>query len=613
MPTETPKADFGPSTQQLDGVQNLDALTPGTALGGHKIVEMLAFDEFGIVYLAVDQALQKQVAIKEYFPAALARRRADLRVSLRSATCASAFTDGLNTFLREGELLSRLDHPALVHVTRSWEANDTAYLMMPYYDGMSLAAELKAMGHPPDEAWLRALLFGVLGALQTLHSVSWQHLGISPETIFLRKDGRPLLLGLGGVRRAVENNKKRPAAPLKPQPGPMDYAPLELQSGRVEPGQIGPWTDLYSLAAVVHQAIIGRPPLPAMLRAAGDRMPPLSVTVQTLSAAYPGLRYSTEFLGALDSALAVNPPQRPQSVAAFQLSLEPRVTSLGDQAASGPASAAYSSLFSAAPASERSEPSFKSNPSPTPPFRPPGADLKSASSGWRWVAALVFVTAVGTGAWLWASHADDETAAQATVAPAISPVESVAPAASEPAALGTEASASAPVPAPFSEPASAVASVTPPPVAPAASAPAVAPVPSSVVAQARTPAAAASSAPLAAATKPAPPAAAPKPAPASKSVAAATPATTSAASSAEDDDDEGRLTSTKALVSTPAKPAPAKTAAARHTPAPPDNPSAMCSGRTNFSLVYCMQTQCKLPKFSRHAQCEALRRQDELK
>jgi hypothetical protein len=96
-------------------------------------------------------------------------------------------------------------------------------------------------------------------------------------------------------------------------------------------------------------------------------------------------------------------------------------------------------------------------------------------------------------------------------------------------------------------------------------------------------------------------------------VAAATPATTSAASSAEDDDDEGRLTSTKALVSTPAKPAPAKTAAARHTPAPPDNPSAMCSGRTNFSLVYCMQTQCKLPKFSRHAQCEALRRQDELK
>jgi hypothetical protein len=53
------------------------------------------------------------------------------------------------------------------------------------------------------------------------------------------------------------------------------------------------------------------------------------------------------------------------------------------------------------------------------------------------------------------------------------------------------------------------------------------------------------------------------------------------------------------------KPTPAKAA-----PAEPDNPRAVCGLRTNFSLYYCMQTQCKRPQFLQHPQCLDLRRND---
>ncbi|HZE92554.1 MAG TPA: protein kinase, partial [Rhizobacter sp.] len=489
-----------------------------------------------------------------------------------SASCASAFTKGLNTFLREAELLSRLDHPSLARVTRLWEANDTAYSMMPFYAGQSLAAELQAMGHPPDEAWLRAMLFGVLGALQTLHAVSWQHLNLSPSSILLRKDGRPVLLGLGGVRRAIDTKNRQ--TPVKPQPGPMDYAPLELQSGRTDPAQFGPWTDLYSLAAVVHEAIIGRPPLPAMLRAAGDRMAPLSVSVKTLSSALPGLRYSTEFLAALDRALAVNPAQRLHSVAAFQLALEPH-TALS-------AEAPAASLFSAASASGQADSGLAFGAAQTPQFHPPSADLDRSLRGWRWVAVVLVLGAVGAAAWYWISSINNEPAQQTMALPAPQAAQPT-PRASEPASGAQAPAASAAVPAPSSAPQAASASAAP------ASASVLAVKPAPVTAAAP-----------AAATVVAPPARA--------AMAAAAPAS-AAAPVADEAADEGRMTTTKEFVSTPVKPPESVVSRSkRPAPAVPENPRAMCSGRSNFSLVYCMQTQCKQPKFSHHAQCEELRK-----
>lgn len=142
-----------------------DALHPGTRLDEFEILRVLGAGGFGIVYLALDHVLMRQVAIKEYMPASLAARGKGAIVSVRSASLADTFATGLNSFFNEAQLLASFDHPALVKVHRFWKANGTAYMVMPYYPGQTLKEVCGAMRTAPDEAWLRSLVEPLLGAL----------------------------------------------------------------------------------------------------------------------------------------------------------------------------------------------------------------------------------------------------------------------------------------------------------------------------------------------------------------------------------------------------------------------------------------------------------------
>ena len=287
------QADFGPTTQQLDSARAREGLPPGTNLGGFRIVEVLGRGSSSIVYLALDSSLQRQVAIKEYLPADLAERGEGLRVSLKRGADAARFAEGVSTFLQRAKLLARLDHPALPRVHGFWQENQTAYMTMGYVEGQSLAVVLSEMLDPPDEAWLRALLAPLLGALELLHASQCAHCGITADNIVVQADGSPVLLGLGAARR-LANDPSRPA---------------------------GPWTDLHALARVLHQAIGGGDVGAA--RGAVDHRPPSFVdTALDLHARYPSLNYSAAFLACVDAALSDNPRRRVTSVAEFRRRLD---------------------------------------------------------------------------------------------------------------------------------------------------------------------------------------------------------------------------------------------------------------------------------------------------
>ena len=158
------------------------ALPEGTLLEGFRIVRTLGEGGFGIVYLAYDGALERHVAIKEYLPAALAARVGGTpAVAVRSPRHADAFQIGLRSFVNEARLLARFDHPSLVKVLRFWEGNGTAYMVMPFYEGRTLAHTLETLGRPPDEAQLRAWLRPLLHALSTLHAARCYHRDIAPD------------------------------------------------------------------------------------------------------------------------------------------------------------------------------------------------------------------------------------------------------------------------------------------------------------------------------------------------------------------------------------------------------------------------------------------------
>jgi serine/threonine protein kinase len=174
-----------PSPPAPTGLDDLRLLPAGARLDEFEILRPLGSGGFGIVYLALDHSLLRQVALKEFMPRDLAARDPSGIVGPRSANDAEQFQRGLDSFFNEARLLARFSHPALVRVYRFWKANGTAYMAMQYCPGATLKEARNAMRAPPDEAWLRAFVEPILGALETLHRAGVFHRDISPDNILL--------------------------------------------------------------------------------------------------------------------------------------------------------------------------------------------------------------------------------------------------------------------------------------------------------------------------------------------------------------------------------------------------------------------------------------------
>jgi serine/threonine protein kinase len=301
------------------------ALPAGTRLGEFELLSLLGVGGFGIVYLAFDHALEREVAVKEYMPASLAGRTETMFVSIRSQSDAETFALGLKSFVNEARLLARFDHPSLLKVHRFWEGNGTAYMAMPVLRGHTVKEVRLAMSQPPDEAWARSVLDPLLGAIEKLHSEGVYHRDIAPDNIQIEPDGHPVLLDFGAARRVLSDKSQALTAILKPA-----YAPIEqyAEAGSVKQG---PWTDIYALGATLHFLLLARPPSPATARAVHDDASALTTM------ALPGC--SENFLRIIDWMLAPRPADRPQSVAALREVLEGRAaTPLRRVAAQQPAS-----------------------------------------------------------------------------------------------------------------------------------------------------------------------------------------------------------------------------------------------------------------------------------
>jgi serine/threonine protein kinase len=281
-----------------------NALPPGLRLGEFEIRSVIGEGGFGIVYHAFDHALERDVAIKEYMPCAMAARSATMQVSVLSQGHVETFSLGLRSFVNEARLLARFDHPSLVKVHRFWEGNGTAYMVMPLYRGRTLKALRQGLSASPSESWLRGLVEPLLGALEALHKEGVFHRDIAPDNILVGDDGRPVLLDFGAARRVIGDQSQSLTAILKP-----NFAPIE-QYGEAEGLRQGPWTDLYALGATLYFTIAGQPPQPATARALGAELNPLA------SVARRGV--SAEFLQTVDWMMAPRPEARPQSVAALR-------------------------------------------------------------------------------------------------------------------------------------------------------------------------------------------------------------------------------------------------------------------------------------------------------
>ena len=278
------------------------ALPVGTRLGDYRLDALIGHGGFGITYRAFDTQLAKFVAIKEYMPVEFATRRADGQVVPRGSRFADDFTWGRERFLDEARALARFRHVHIVPVLRYFEANGTAYTVMEFEDGHSVAQLLRQPGRrlQPDE--IRRLTEGILSGLGAVHAQGFLHRDIKPSNVIVRRDGVPILIDFGAARQAMGGRTRTLTSILTPQ-----YAPIEQYA---MDGKQGPWTDIYATAAVLHHTITGSPPPEAVSRVGTDPYRPLAVTHAD--------RFDHSLLSAIDRGLAFAPEQRPQSIAEWR-------------------------------------------------------------------------------------------------------------------------------------------------------------------------------------------------------------------------------------------------------------------------------------------------------
>lgn len=209
----------------------------GTVIDGKYIIlEQIGKGGMSVVYLAIDNRLNKKWAVKE------------IKKILQSEDKSAA----ANRLITEAEFMKRLDHPTLPGIVDIIESEDELYVVMDYIEGESLDKVLKKYGAQPEEkviGWA-VQLCGVLGYLHSLDPPIIYR-DMKPANIMLKPDGNIKVIDLG-IAREYKENSMMDTTVL----GTAGYAAPEQYGSR----QTDSRSDIYALGMTLHHLITGIDP-----------------------------------------------------------------------------------------------------------------------------------------------------------------------------------------------------------------------------------------------------------------------------------------------------------------------------------------------------------------
>ena len=284
-------------------------IQPGAILVFRYIVgKVLGYGSFGVTYLGWDCLLEKKIAIKEYLPNEFATRaEGTSEVTVFDGEKAQQFTMGKDKFSDEAKKLAAFNkNKGIITVYDQFEDNGTSYIVMDYFEGETLQERLNREGKIAYEEAVE-IMMPILSSLQEVHDAGIIHRDISPDNIYLTKDGEVKLLDFGAARYASTNMSKSLSAIYK-----QGFAPYEqYQSSREQ----GPWSDVYALGATLYYMLTGNIPQEAMNRLTkeDDKL----VSPRKIDKEIP-----RNLSNAIMNAMIVYPQQRTQSVTEFKREIE---------------------------------------------------------------------------------------------------------------------------------------------------------------------------------------------------------------------------------------------------------------------------------------------------
>lgn len=255
---------------------------------------------FGITYSAWDITTGKHVAIKEYYPSGyVSRDPRSSQIIINSKQNHAATNRGLKRFIDEAQHLSSVNNlEGIVSVYDFFSANNTAYIVMEYLDGISLKRYVRRKGKL-DATTALTILKPVILSLEAVHKTGLIHRDVSPDNILITKSNEVKLIDFGASK---ESNPDGQSVSIVLKQG---FAPEEQY--RLH-GEQGPWTDVYALGVTIYYCITGQLPPESIQRMYDDTIIPPSQL---------GAKITERQERALMKALAVFAKDRYRSVADF--------------------------------------------------------------------------------------------------------------------------------------------------------------------------------------------------------------------------------------------------------------------------------------------------------
>lgn len=246
-------------------------LSPGTILNGRYTVgETVGVGGFGIVYKAYDPSKESVVAIKEFFMSRFMTRAEGLKNVIINRKSLEEYNYRKTRFLREARTQAKfVSHKSIVNVYDYFEENNTAYFVMEYLPGQNLKEYIKSIpGNRIEIPFAIEVANEVGKALQSIHKEGIIHKDIAPDNIFIctGKEIRIKVMDFGAAELGDETDEY---VDVVMKPG---YSPKEQYDKN---GNIGPWSDIYSLGATMYTMLTGIVPPESTNRVKNDTLLPI--------------------------------------------------------------------------------------------------------------------------------------------------------------------------------------------------------------------------------------------------------------------------------------------------------------------------------------------------
>lgn len=265
----------------------------GTTLGKYQILRRLGKGGMGVVYEAIDQVLQRGVAVKV----------------LREGVAFQQ--EAVRKFLREARLAARLNHPHVVHVYDADQEKGTCYLVMELMEGGSAHDRIHKWG---AFGWVEAtqVILDTCRGLGAVHAAGLIHRDIKPSNIMRSNDGTVKLADFGLALASSTVLDRNPSSQVV-------GTPLYMSPEQCRGLKLDPRSDVYSIGATYYTLLTGKPPfdgetaIEIMQGHCTKPIPDPRVTQASVPQA------CCDFLC---RAMAKNPNERPQNAAGLIVEIE---------------------------------------------------------------------------------------------------------------------------------------------------------------------------------------------------------------------------------------------------------------------------------------------------